>query len=155
MIPFPRIRQVAVLAILLAGLTTQMTPASAAALPRAGEHARPGAVAVSRAPSAGSAASGSGWSRSHQADVIRPRIKPAHGFGLTRRPHVRDARRGRAIGSAAATRAGRATAVRAALAGTTVPDTCSGLIQPDTVYPCTTPSGQRHGYLHAVSDQYD
>ncbi len=141
MIPFLRIRQVAALAILLAGLTTQMTPASAAALPRTGEHARPGAVAVSRARAAGSAATRSGSSRSHQADVIRPRIKSAHGFGLTRRPHVRDARRGRAIGSAAATRAGRATAVRSALAGITVPDTCSGLIQPDTVYPCTTPSG--------------
>ena len=141
MVPFPRIRQVAALAILLAGLTTQMAPASAAALPGAGEHARPGAVAVSGARAAGSAATRSGRSRSQQADVIRPRIKSTHGFGLTRRPHVRYARRGRAIGSAAATRAGRATAVRAALASTTVPDTCSGVIQPDTVYPCTTPSG--------------
>ena len=140
MVPFRRIRHVAVLAVLLAGLTTQMTLASAAALPRAGGHARPGAAAVSHAR-AGSAAARSGRSRPHQADVIRPRIKPVHGFGLTRRPRVRNARGGRAVGSAAATRAGRAAAVRAALAGTTVPDTCSGLVQPDTVYPCTTPSG--------------
>ena len=141
MIPFPRIGHVAALAILLVGLATQMTPASAAALPRAGEHARPGAVAVSRSGAGGPAATRSGSSRSHQADVIRPRIKPAHGFGLTRRPHVRHARREPVAGSAAAIRTGRAAAVRAALAGTTVPDTCSGLIQPDTVYPCTTPSG--------------
>ena len=140
MVPFLRIRQVAVLAILLVGLTIQMTPASAAALPRAGEHARSGAVAVSQARVAGSADTGSGRSRSHRADVVRPRIKPAHGFGLTRR-HVRYARREPAVGSAAAIRAGRAVAVRAALAGAAVPDTCSGLIQPDTVYPCTTPSG--------------
>ena len=141
MIPVPRIGHVAALAILLVGLATQMTPASAAALPRAGEHARPGAVAVSRAGAAGSAATRSGWSRSHQADVIRPRIKSASGFGLTGRPHVRHARREPVAGSAAAIRAGRAAAVRAALPGATVPDTCSGLIQPDTVYPCTTPSG--------------
>src|SRR5262249_53163735 len=69
------------------------------------------------------------------------RIKPVHGFGLARRPRVRYARRGRAVGSAAAIRAGRAAAARAALADTTVLDTCSGLVQPDTVYPCTTPSG--------------
>ena len=67
MIPFPRIGHVAALAILLVGLATQMTPASAAALPRAGGHARPGAVAVSHAGAAGSAATRSGWSRSHQA----------------------------------------------------------------------------------------
>src|SRR5215472_5598185 len=99
MVPFRRIRQVAVLAVLLAGLTTQMTPASAAALPRTGGHTRPGAAAVLHVR-AGSAATRSGRSRSHQADVIRPRIKPVHGFGLTRRPRVRYARRGRAVGSA-------------------------------------------------------
>jgi len=135
MVPFRRIRQVAALAILLAGLTTQMTPASAAALPQTGGQA--GTAAVSHAQ-AGSAATRSGRSRSREADVIRPRIKPVHGFGLTRRPRLRYAGRGRAVGSAAAT---RAAAARAALASTTVLDTCSGLIQPDTVYPCTTPSG--------------
>lgn len=139
MIPFPRIGHVAALAILLVGLATQMTPASAAALPRAGGHARPGAVAVSHARAGGPAATRSGWSRSHQA-VIRPRIKSARGFGLTRRPQVRHARREPVAGSAAAIRAGRAAAARAAVGSTTVPDTCSGLIQPDTVYPCTTPS---------------
>lgn len=140
MVPLRRIRHVAVLAIMVAGVSTQMTPASAAALPRASGHARPAAAAVSHAL-AGSTATRSGRSRSHQAAVIRPRIKSAHGFGLTRRPDVRHAGRGQAAGSAAATRAGRAAAVRAALAGTNVSDTCSGVIQPDTVYPCTTPSG--------------
>ncbi len=49
------------------------------------------------------------------------------------RPHA-------AAGSTSAIRQRRARAARAALASTTVPDTCSGSIQPDLVYPCTTPS---------------
>ena len=142
MVSSPRIRQSAVLVILLAGLTSGMTPAAAAAAPpRAGEPARPSAVTASHAQAAGSAATRSGRVRPRQAAVIRPRIKPARGFGLTSRPHPRDARRGLAAGSAAPGRAVRAAAVRAALAGAGVADTCSGLIQPDTVYPCTTPSG--------------
>jgi hypothetical protein len=53
---------------------------------------------------------------------------------------VRDARRDPAAGRAAASRAERAAAVHAALASAQAPDTCSGSLGPDTVYPCTTPS---------------
>lgn len=136
-----RISPVAALAILLTGLTTQTTPAAAAALPRAVAHARPGAATTSRARATRPAAAPPGGVRSHPAAVIRPRIKGAPGFGPTSRPPVRQARRHPAVGSAAAIRAGRAAAVRAALARTNVPNTCSGPIQPDTVYPCATPSG--------------
>ncbi|HEY1919692.1 MAG TPA: hypothetical protein VGH27_29325 [Streptosporangiaceae bacterium] len=121
-VPFRRIRRVAALAILLAGLTAQTTTASAAELPR------------TQAPA--SAATRSDQTRPHQANATRPRIRSVRGFGLTGRPDVRHP----AAGGAAVTRAGRAAAVRAALAGTKVADTCSGSIQPDTVYPCTTPS---------------
>ena len=134
-----RIGPVAAIAILVAGLAAQITPASAAALPRTHVHARPAAVTTSHAR-AESAAARSAGVRSHPAAVLRPKIKPARGFGQTSRPPVRRESRDPAVGSAAAIRAGRAAAVRAALASTQVPDTCSGLIQPDTVYPCTTPS---------------
>lgn len=43
--------------------------------------------------------------------------------------------------SAAQRRQVEASAARQAIARATVPDTCSGAISPDTVYPCTTPSG--------------
>jgi hypothetical protein len=140
MVPSPRIGRIAAVAILLAGLTSQMTPALGVALPPAAKHARPGAVTTSRTQPAGSAAGRRGWAGSHRAVVIRPRIRPASGFGLTSRPPVRDLRRERAIGSPAVIRTGRAAAVRTALTSANVPDTCSGLIQPDIVYPCTTPS---------------
>jgi hypothetical protein len=42
--------------------------------------------------------------------------------------------------SAAQRRQVEASAFRQAIAHATVPDTCSGAISPDTVYPCTTPS---------------
>jgi hypothetical protein len=42
--------------------------------------------------------------------------------------------------SAAQRRQVEASAARQAIAHATVPDTCSGAISPDTVYPCTTPS---------------
>ena len=135
-----RIGPVAALAIAAAGLTTQVTSASAAALPPAGAHARPGAVTTTHAQATRSAAARPGRARSHPAAVIRPKIKPAPGFGLTSRPPARNARRHPAFGGAAAVRAKRAAAFRVALAATQVPDTCSGLIQPDTIYPCTTPS---------------
>jgi hypothetical protein len=147
MVSSVRISQVAALAILLVGFTTQMTSASAAALPRASEHASHGVVTASHArAAAGSAAARTASDRSHPSAVIRPRIRPAPGFGPASRPPLRDTRRGPAVGSAAASRASRASrakraaAVRTALGGTQVPDTCSGLIEPDIVYPCTTPS---------------
>ena len=141
MVSSVRIGQVAALAILLVGFTTQMTSASAAALPRAGESASHGAVTASQArAAAGSAATRTAAGRSHPSAVVRPRIKSAPGFGPASRPPLRDARRDPALGSPAASRAKRAAAVRTALASSQVPDTCSGLIEPDTVYPCTTPS---------------
>jgi hypothetical protein len=138
MVSSVRISQVAALAVLLVGFTTQMTPASAAALPRAG-----GQAVVTTSPAraaAGSAAARTDPARSHRSAVQRPRIKPAPGFGETSRPAARDAKRDPAFGSAATLRERRSAAVHAALASTPVPDTCSGSIEPDTVYPCTTPS---------------
>ncbi|HET9169014.1 MAG TPA: hypothetical protein VFN97_06235 [Actinospica sp.] len=41
----------------------------------------------------------------------------------------------------AAARQARAAAAHSAISTATVPDTCSGQISPDTVYPCSTPSG--------------
>jgi hypothetical protein len=134
-----RIGSAAAIAVLLAGLTFQITPASAAALPRAEAHARPGAVATLHAR-ARSAAVAPTSVRSRPPAVVRPKIKSAHGFGSAARRAVPVASRDSAAGGAAAIRAPRATAVRAALASSQVPDTCSGLIQPDTVYPCATPS---------------
>src|SRR5215475_2302028 len=41
----------------------------------------------------------------------------------------------------------RAAVGKAALAGTNVPDTCSGAIQPDTIYPCSSlPAGATNTY---------
>lgn len=137
-----RIGAVAALAVLLAGLAAQVTPASAAALPRAGAHAREAAVAAP-ALRAKPATSRPGSAPSHPAAATRLMLKPAPGFGAVSRPPARGgigASRGQAAGSAAAVRSLRATAVRAALASPQAPDTCSGAIQPDTVYPCTTPS---------------
>ncbi len=135
------IRPVATLAILLAGLTVT-TPASAAALPPAGIHASPGAVttppSVASAPAAEASA---GRSSPRPAAIVRPRTRSAPGYGQISRSPVQDGRRARAVvTSAAAIRAARAAAVRSALARTQVPDTCSGPIQPDTIYPCTMPS---------------
>jgi hypothetical protein len=138
MVSSVRISQVAALAILLVGFTTQMTPASAAALPRAGEQA---VVTTTHArATAGPAAARTDSARSRPSAVKRPRIKPAPGFGETSRPPAQNAKRDPAFGSAATLRDRRSAAVRAALASTQVPDTCSGSIEPDTVYPCTTPS---------------
>jgi hypothetical protein len=130
MVRFPRIRQVTALAIVLAGLSaSQMTPALAVAAPPASAaHAQ-----------TGTAASRPGRAQSHPAGFTPPRIKPARGFGQTSRPPARDGTREPTVGKAAIS-GGRAAAVRAALATATVPDTCSGVIQPDIVYPCTTPS---------------
>ena len=134
-----RIGLVTALTIVMAGVTTQMTPASAAALPRTGAPAHPAAAITSHARTRARAAEPA-LVRPHPAPLVRPRIKSARGFGLTSKPAARNARRDPAVGDAAAVRAGRATAVGTALASPQVPDTCSGPIQPDTVYPCTTPS---------------
>lgn len=130
MASFLRVGRMAAFVILLAGLCTQLTPASAAALPPAGSHAS-------------SAARHAAWPRSHPAAATPLKVKSAPGFGERSRPAARDAASPGtrpAAASASAVRARRAAAVRAALASPQVPDTCSGAIQPDTVYPCTTPS---------------
>src|SRR5580698_7780246 len=106
------------IAVLAAALLTQATPAFAAvAAPAAAGADRPGPPAVSRL-----------------------KTTPAPGFGLAKRPAAWDGGQVASGGSGTALRARRADAVRAALAGPTVPDTCSGSISPDVVYPCTTPS---------------
>jgi hypothetical protein len=127
------VRAVAALAILLAGFALPVTAASAAVRP----HAASGAGPTSRPRAASPAAAAS--ARRHQA--VRPllRIKSGPGFGRHRRPGTRSSAHVPAA-STAAVRAGRAAAVRRVLSTTAVPDTCSGAIQPDTVYPCTTPS---------------
>ena len=124
MVSFPRIALAAGLALPLAVAATALTPASAA---------QPGPARA--------AAAGPGAVRPRPAVVARPRIRPAPGFGTARRPARGAARHDPAPGGAAAVRARRAAAVRAALARTQAPDTCSGTIEPDIVYPCTTPSG--------------
>jgi hypothetical protein len=134
-----RIGSATAIAVVLASLIFPIAPASAAALARADVHARPGVAATTHAR-AGSAVATPGSVRSHPPAVVRPKIKSAHGFGAASRPPVRDASRGPAVGRAAAVRAGRAAAVHKALTTSQVSDTCSGLIQADTVYPCTTPS---------------
>jgi hypothetical protein len=138
----PRIGAVAALAVLLAGLGAQNTPASATALPPAATHVREAAAAGSAAR-ANPATARAGSAASHPAAASRLRLKPAPGFGKTSRPLARGgpgASGSKAADSAAAVRSRSAAAVRAALASPQVPDTCSGTIQPDTVYPCTTPS---------------
>lgn len=140
MFSLARISSVAAAAILLTGTITQATQASAAALPPVTAHNSHAAATSQARAGAGSATPKPASVRSHPAAVIRPKIKPARGFGLSSRPPLRDARSGPAFGSAADIRAGRAEAARAALASTQVPDTCSGSIEPDIVYPCDTPS---------------
>ena len=130
-----RTRSVAMIAALAAAALTQATPAFAAVRPPAGAHAGAHAASAPHAPAA--AVSG----RSHRTAVPRLKTKPAPGFGLAKRPIAWDARRVPASSSAATLRARRAGAARTALASSTVPDTCSGSIQPGVVYPCTTPSG--------------
>jgi hypothetical protein len=141
MISSLRIAPVAALALLLAGLVTQITPASAAALPGVEAHSRAGAV--TSPVQATSRNDRSGGMRSQSAAATRLKIKSAPGFGQTSRPSAPDAKRAaddQTARNAAAIQARRAAAVRTALASAQVPDTCSGAIEPDTVYPCTTPS---------------
>src|ERR1700722_8307500 len=110
----------AVIAILAAALLTPATPAFAASAPAA----RPATT---------------GPARSHPAGGSRRKTTPAPGFGLTKRPAAWDGG-GAPAGRGTAVRARRGDADRAAHARTRVPDTCSGSISPDVVYPCTTPS---------------
>jgi hypothetical protein len=128
-----RNRALTVTVVLATALLTQMPPVFATALPSAAS-----AVPASHAPGVASAKNAPG--RSRPPAIRRLTTKAAPGFGLTRRPAAWDPTRIPAAGSLALVRARRADAVRTALARTTVPDTCSGSIQPDTVYPCTTPS---------------
>ena len=138
MLSSTRNRALATTAVLATALITQTAPAFAAALPPAASPASASPVPASHARAGASAAKGPGRSR---PAAVRPlKTKTVPGFGLTKRPAAWDPARVPATGSLAAVRARRAGAVRTALARTTVPDTCSGTIQPDTVYPCTTPS---------------
>src|SRR5262245_3985568 len=135
---FLRIGLGAALAILLATSNAPMTSASAAALRGADEFARHSSVTISHKGAAPAAAEPSSV-RSHRNAVMRPKITPARGFGLARRqPSARSAIQHKPAGHAVDIRAERATTVRAALARAQVPNTCSGALQPDTVYPCTT-----------------
>src|SRR5262249_45672665 len=50
----------------------------------------------------------------------------------------------------------RAAVGKAALAGTNVPDTCSGAIQPDTIYPCSSlPAGATNTYTFDLAQATD
>ena len=93
MVSSPRLGPVAALAIFLAGLTTQVTPVSGAALPALDAQARHGAVTISHTQ-ARPAAARPGRARLRPAAVMRPKIKPARGFALTGRPPAPLGRRG-------------------------------------------------------------
>lgn len=96
------------------------------------------AVPASHARPAASPASAVNRPGRSRPAAIRPlKTKSVPGFGLTKRPATA---RVPAAARLAQVKAQRADAVQTALARTTVPSTCSGSIQPDTVYPCTTPS---------------
>jgi hypothetical protein len=84
------------------------------------------AVAKATTPAAGHPASGT-------SPVVAKPVNPKSVHPAT--PAARHA----AL-SAAQRRQVEASAAQQAIAHATVPDTCSGAISPDTVYPCTTPS---------------
>ena len=124
-----RIGSVVAFAVLVAGLAISATPASAATRPAVPAGTRPAVPAGTRP--VGSAAPVSKASAPTTTPKIA-KIKAAPGFGRTSRPPM--PKMPHTSGGQ------RAAAARAALTGTKQADTCSGQIQPDTVYPCTTPS---------------
>lgn len=63
--------------------------------------------------------------------VPRPRTRPSPPASTNTKP---------AAPATAALREARAAAAKAAVAHSLVPNTCSGVISPDVVYPCSTPS---------------
>ena len=90
------------------------------------------AVAKATTPAAGHPASGTSPAVAKSANPKSANPKSVHPTARAARP---------AVLSAAQRRQVEASAARQAIAHATVPDTCSGAISPDTVYPCTTPSG--------------
>lgn len=60
-----------------------------------------------------------------------------------------------ATASPKVTPAMRAAAVQKAIGSSAVPDTCSGEISPDTVYPCSSPIGNGNTYTLSVPDSND
>ena len=96
------------------------------------------APAASAATSSAAAARPATAARAKPSGIIKPSVKArtAHERPAEERPTGRQA----AAPSRSEQRRLAAAAEREVLLHSTVPDTCSGAISPDTIYPCTTPS---------------
>lgn len=123
-------RLVCAFAVVLALLAVLVLPAPAARAAAAPTTSTPRSNAGKSAPKTTAAPAALKATGAGQAKPIpRPRTRPSP--TTVARP---------AAPAAAVVRTTRATAARKALARTTTPDTCSGAIEPDVVYPCDTPS---------------
>src|SRR5579884_3404343 len=118
---YARRRLLGVSTLLAAVLAASVMPVGAADAAVSGSNVKP--AAGNSAPAGGSAAAQSKHGALPSKPTAPPKAKPV------------------ATMSADAARKARAAAAAHAIATSTVPNTCSGAIQPDTIYPCTGSAG--------------
>jgi hypothetical protein len=117
---------------------TTPTPAKTVSSTKSGATTSAGSSAVSEAKAAAAA----------KAAANTPIERPKAGTAATLRPNPKaghpssasSSSAGHTVTAPSATAQARSAAAKTAIAHSTVADTCSGAIEPDVVYPCTSPS---------------